>query len=231
MAEELASIGGGTLVTKADLERALAPIRADLALMKSGIGALTALAGAVLGKLLTAGRWYETRFDNSAPRPIFVAMEPEPANTRGFAKPAAPSGVGTNGRHPMPQFGATIKHLQEGVKGFTIAAAVKNIEGWEASLQDMDEPGVKNVVKDLAALKKSLQKDEIDGEAVKKQVLKLGKDTIALANKSDSKKAEQIKTLGEALNTMAEDEGEDEDAEEDGDKAEAKPAKKAKAKA
>ena len=29
----------------------------------------------------------------------------------------------------MPQFAATIKHLKDGVKGFTIAAAVKNIEG------------------------------------------------------------------------------------------------------
>ena len=34
----------------------------------------------------------------------------------------------------MPQFAATIKHIEDGVKGFTISAAVKNIEGWEDTL-------------------------------------------------------------------------------------------------
>ncbi|MDB5371367.1 MAG: hypothetical protein JWP04_9 [Belnapia sp.] len=40
----------------------------------------------------------------------------------------------------MPQFAATIKHIQESVKGFTIGAAVKNIEGWEATLETLDTP-------------------------------------------------------------------------------------------
>lgn len=29
----------------------------------------------------------------------------------------------------MPQFDSTIKHLTDGVKGFTVTAATKNIEG------------------------------------------------------------------------------------------------------
>ena len=29
----------------------------------------------------------------------------------------------------MPQFDSTIKHLTDGVKSFTVAAATKNIEG------------------------------------------------------------------------------------------------------
>ena len=29
----------------------------------------------------------------------------------------------------MPQFDATIKHIKDGVKGFTVKAAVTNIEG------------------------------------------------------------------------------------------------------
>ena len=40
----------------------------------------------------------------------------------------------------MPQFAATIKHLKEGVKGFTISAAVKNIEGWETTLEKIEAP-------------------------------------------------------------------------------------------
>ena len=40
----------------------------------------------------------------------------------------------------MPQFDATIKHIKEGIKGFTVAAAVKNIEGWETTLEKVEAP-------------------------------------------------------------------------------------------
>ena len=104
----------------------------------------------------------------------------------------------------MPQFAATIKHLKDGVKGFTINAAVKNIEGWEATLEKLDAPGVKAIVKDLENLKKHLHAKELDSEAIKKIVAKLGKETVTLAGKSDSKEAERIKELGEALAGVAE---------------------------
>ena len=103
----------------------------------------------------------------------------------------------------MPQFDATIKHLKEGVKGFTISAAVKNIEGWEATLEKIETSGVKTIIKDLESLKKHLQADSIDGEAVKKLMLKLGKETVTIAGKSDSKNAEKIKHLGEAITESA----------------------------
>ncbi len=99
----------------------------------------------------------------------------------------------------MPQFDATIKHLKEGVKAFTVSAAVKNIEGWEATLEKVEAPGTKTILHDLESLKKHLHAKEIDGEAVKKLVLKLGKETVTIAGKSDSKNAEKIKHLGEAL--------------------------------
>lgn len=104
----------------------------------------------------------------------------------------------------MPQFDATIKHIKEGVKGFTVAAAVKNIEGWEATLEKVEAPGVKAIIKDLEALKKHLHAEKIDGEAIKKIVAKLGKETVTIAGKSESKNAEKIKSLGEALTTAAE---------------------------
>ena len=99
----------------------------------------------------------------------------------------------------MPQFDATIKHLKEGVKGFTVSAAVKNIEGWEATLEKVDAPGVKAILHDLDSLKKHLHADPINGEQIKKLVLKLAKETVTIAGKSDSKNAEKIKALGEAL--------------------------------
>ena len=103
----------------------------------------------------------------------------------------------------MPQFAATIKHLEEGVKGFTINAAVKNIEGWEATLAKLDAPGAKTIVRDLERLKKLIQADQIDGDAVKQLVSKLGKETVTLAGKADSKNAEKVKQLGETLSSAA----------------------------
>lgn len=103
----------------------------------------------------------------------------------------------------MPQFDATIKHLKDGVKGFTISAAVKNIEGWEASLEKVETPAAKAIVKDLEALKKALQADSVKGEQVQKLVAKLGKETVAIAAKSDEKSAEKIKALGEALSHVS----------------------------
>ncbi|MGX9962892.1 hypothetical protein ACVFYP_06185 [Roseomonas sp. F4] len=103
----------------------------------------------------------------------------------------------------MPQFAATIKHIGEGVKGFTISAAVKNIEGWEKTLEGMETPGAKGIIRDLERLKKLIQADEIDGDAVKKVVAKLGQETVTMAGRAEGAKADQVKQLGEALNKAA----------------------------
>ena len=104
----------------------------------------------------------------------------------------------------MPQFAATIKHITEGVKSFTVSQAVKNIEGWEATLEKVEAPGAKTIVKDLESLKKHLHADPVDGDAIKKLMAKLGKETVALAKKSDGEKATKIESLGEALSKAAE---------------------------
>ncbi len=104
----------------------------------------------------------------------------------------------------MPQFDATIKHIKSGIKSFTVSAAVKNIEAWEETLEKVEAPGAKTIVKDLDSLKKHLQAKEIDDKAIRKLVLKLGKETVTIAGKSDSKNAEKIKALGEALTEAAE---------------------------
>jgi hypothetical protein len=104
----------------------------------------------------------------------------------------------------MPQFDATIKHIKDGVKTMTVAAAVKNIEGWEATLEKVEEPGAKTIVKDLESLKKHLHADKIDSAAIRKLVVKLGHETVAMAGKAEGKNAEKIKALGEALTHAAE---------------------------
>lgn len=104
----------------------------------------------------------------------------------------------------MPQFDSTIKHISEGVKSFTIAAATKNIEGWEATLEKVEAPAAKAIVKDLEALKKALHADKLNGETIRKLVAKLGKETVAIAGKTEGKGGEKIKALGEALSHAAE---------------------------
>ena len=104
----------------------------------------------------------------------------------------------------MPQFDSTIKHIADGVKGFTVAAATKNIEGWEATLEKLDTPAAKAIVKDLEALKKALHADKLNGEAIRKLVAKLGKETVAIAGKTEGAGTEKIKALGEALAHAAE---------------------------
>lgn len=108
----------------------------------------------------------------------------------------------------MPQFDSTIKHIAEGVQGFTVAAATKNIEGWAATLEKVDSPAAKAIIKDLEALKKHLHADTLNGEAIRKLVAKLGTETIAIAKKIEGKGTEKIQALGEALSHAAEQHGE-----------------------
>ena len=104
----------------------------------------------------------------------------------------------------MPQFDATINHIKDGVKGFTAKAAIKNIEGWEATLEKIETPIAKTIIKDLEALKKLLSSEKLDGEKIGKLVAKLGKETVQIAGKTEGKGAEKIKALGEALTHAAE---------------------------
>ena len=51
---------------------------------------------------------------------------------------------------------------------------------------------------------KHLQKQEIDGEAVRKLISNLGKETVTIAGRTEGKNAEKVKPLGEALTDAAE---------------------------
>ncbi len=101
------------------------------------------------------------------------------------------------------RFETTLKALKQGAKSFTIDQATSNIEGWEEYLSKHDHDGVKKVVQDLGKLKKLLHAGELDGEAIKTLVHKLGKDTIAVAGDEKTAAAGHIKELGEALSGAA----------------------------
>jgi hypothetical protein len=97
------------------------------------------------------------------------------------------------------RFETTLKALKEGAKSFSIEKATSNIEGWEEYLSKHDHDGVKKVVADLGKLKKLLHAPELDGEAIKNLLHKLGKDTVAVAGDSETATSGHIKELGEAL--------------------------------
>ena len=105
---------------------------------------------------------------------------------------------------PTTRFTTTINAIKQGAKSFTIEKATTNIEGWEDYLSKHDHEGVKKVVQDLGKLKKLLHAKELDGEAIKTLVQKLGKDTTAVAGDADSGTSKHVKELGEALSSATE---------------------------
>lgn len=104
---------------------------------------------------------------------------------------------------PTTRLKSTLEAIKGGVQNFTIEKAVANIEGWEDYLAKHDEEGVKKVVTHLGKLKKLLQAKEIDGDAVKKLVATLGKDTVAVAGEGENANSKHIRELGEALSEGA----------------------------
>ena len=72
----------------------------------------------------------------------------------------------------------------------------------QAALRQTDKTA-KGIVRDLERLKKLIQAESIDGDAVKTLVAKLGKETVTLADKAESRNAEKAKQLGEALPSAA----------------------------
>jgi hypothetical protein len=103
----------------------------------------------------------------------------------------------------MPQLMTTIKHLKDGVKGFTVAAAVKNIEGWETTLEKVEGAAAKTISTDLATLRTCLQADPVDKTKLKTVLAKLGKETAALGGTLKDEKASHLKELGHAITAMS----------------------------
>jgi peptidyl-tRNA hydrolase len=101
------------------------------------------------------------------------------------------------------RFQTTIHAIKQGAKSMTIEKAISNIEGWEEYLSKHEHQGVKKVLQDLGKLKNLLQAKELDGEAIKGLVHKLGKDTAAVAGDGSDTNSRHIKELGEVLSQAA----------------------------
>lgn len=97
------------------------------------------------------------------------------------------------------RFAETVKAFEGGVTNMSPEKAVKIIEAWEAHIESLDVTGAKTLLTDLRALKRLLQKEPIDGEAVAKQMTKLSGQTLKMAGRAEGKLAQQIEALGKGL--------------------------------
>ena len=106
------------------------------------------------------------------------------------------------------KFAATMNAVNKGLDEMKPAKGADLIEDWETALSDIDVPGTKGIARDLAALRKQLEKSEPDGERVLALVGRLGQATTKIAERADTN-GEKLKALCEALTEAGEDDGDE----------------------
>ncbi len=101
------------------------------------------------------------------------------------------------------KFAATMNAINRGLDA-TKPAKGADMEDWEAALADVEVAGAKGILRDLASLRKQLEKDTPDADRVHALLHRLGTATTKIADKSD-KSLDKLKALGEALTEAGED--------------------------
>lgn len=96
------------------------------------------------------------------------------------------------------RFAATINAFNRGIEEAKPTTAVSLIEDWETALADVEIAGAKGIARDLAALRKQLERDAPDGERVSALVARLGEAVTRIAPRAD-KSGDKLTALGEAL--------------------------------
>jgi hypothetical protein len=107
------------------------------------------------------------------------------------------------------KFAATMNAINRGLEYTKADKGAHLVEDWETALADLDVPGSKGIARDLAALRKQLERDEPDSRRVHALLHRLGQATVKIADRAD-KNGDKVRALGEAL-TEAGDESHDED--------------------
>lgn len=108
------------------------------------------------------------------------------------------------------KFAGTMNAINRGLEQTKPAKGADMIEDWEAALADVEVTGAKGILRDLASLRKQLEKDEPDADRVHALLHRLGAATAKIADKSD-KQQEKLKALGEALTEAGEEEADEEE--------------------
>lgn len=111
----------------------------------------------------------------------------------------------------MPKrFAATEGAVEKGLENTSPKAGAKLVHEWAAELDKTDVSGAKGLKGDLEKLAKELEKDEPNSSTITKLLGKLGPATAKLADKcEDEKVGEQVRSLGEALQSSGTDSDDD----------------------
>ncbi len=96
------------------------------------------------------------------------------------------------------KFAATTNAINRGLDSAKPEAGSHLIEDWETALADLDVPGGKGVLRDLAALRKQVESDKPNADRIHALLHRLGEATIKLAAKAETN-GDKLKALGEAL--------------------------------
>jgi hypothetical protein len=100
----------------------------------------------------------------------------------------------------MPlQFAETINALQNGLTNMPLEAAIKNIERWEETFQEVELPGARAVRRDLQALKRQLKLDPPGGARIKAILFRVAQTTGRMEHVLGMRKANEARELGRAL--------------------------------
>ena len=108
------------------------------------------------------------------------------------------------------KFAGTMNAINRGLDETKPAKGATMIEDWEAALADTDVPGAKGILRDLASLRKQLEKDAPDSDRVHDLLHRLGAATTKIAEKSD-KSQDKLRALGEALSEAGEESPDEEE--------------------
>lgn len=108
------------------------------------------------------------------------------------------------------KFAGTLNAINRGLDGTKPAKGAEMIEDWEAALSDLDVAGSKGILRDLASLRKQLERDEPDADRVHALLHRLGEATTKIADRAD-KSQDKLKSLGEALTEAGEDSPDEEE--------------------
>lgn len=108
------------------------------------------------------------------------------------------------------KFAGTMNAINRGLESTKPAKGATMVEDWEAALAEVDTPGAKGILRDLASLRKQLEKDEPDADRVHDLLHRLGAATTKIADKAD-KQQDKLKALGEALTEAGEEQPDEEE--------------------
>lgn len=101
------------------------------------------------------------------------------------------------------KFAGTMNAINRGLDSTKPAKGADMVEDWETALADVDIAGAKGILRDLASLRKQLEKGEPDADRVHALLHRLGEATTRIADKGD-KSTDKLKALGAALTEAGE---------------------------